>query len=243
MAYPSIFFNREQVLSQTLIQNSKNLSNEQITAAQQQLSQLTQALKNLTQTVSTLSQTTTTSVTDVNTQVNAALTTLQAAVSEASDQAVATSQTTLQSIPSQIKQVSEQLMQDTQQTMIAHQRQLNRLYRLGLTAWVVTALGIFAAIGLFGYHYYLGKQVYQAQQQLDTLQHYISRTPLEVKAFSMMDIYPNKHNPDGVIIMPKNQLTAYWTKSEANNKILLLTPPDNSMLPTPAQQNRSSKQK
>jgi hemin uptake protein HemP len=184
-----------------------------------------------------LSQTITTSVTDVNTQVNASLTALQAAVSKASDQAVATSQTTLQSIPSQVKQVSEQLMQDTQQVMIAHQRQLNRLYRLRLTAWVVTVLAIFAAIGLFGYHYYLSKQVFQAQQQLDTLQQYIDQTPLQIKALSMVNISATQDKRGAVLLIPKNQLTADWWISPTGEKILLVTPS------TPTQQNKSFKQK
>lgn len=118
----------------------------------------------------------------------------------------------MQTIPEQMKILSQQIITDTKQAINEHQYQLKQIQQTGRIAVMFIAIAILFAIGLFAYNYYLVSQVSTAQRRFDTLQQYISQTPIQSQALSMIDIYQNDGKEGGILITPKNQQTAFWGK-------------------------------
>ena len=119
--------------------------------------------------------------------------------------------------------ISQQVITDTKKAVSEHQQHLTFLNKLRMRATLFTLFEILVAAALFGYNYYLGNQVYQTQQRLDTLQAHISQTPLEAQALSMVSLYTNQGKEGGVLITPKNQQTAFWGNNQRGEKTLLVT--------------------
>ena len=92
-----------------------------------------------------------------------------------------------------------------------------------MRATLFTLFEILVAAALSGLNYYLGNQVYQTQQRLDTLQAHISQTPIEAQALSMVNLYQNNGKEGGILITPKNQQTAFWGNNQQGEKTLLVT--------------------
>ena len=168
----------------------------------------------LTETVSHMVTSISEQVVSSQTRVNDHLENLTQTVEEASHTAANQSKTILQTIPQAMTTISQQVITDTQKAVTEHQQHLKFLNKLGMRATLFTLFEILVAAALFGYNYYLGNQVYQTQQRLDTLQAHISQTPIEAQALSMVNLYTNQGKEGGVLITPKNQQTAFWGNNQ-----------------------------
>ena len=212
-------------LSKGLVENLQNLSSEQIKQAQSQINLLIQHLNLLSQSVAQQSQAISNQIESTKTTVISDLQALGQTVSHESDNVINQSKTALQTIPEQMKILSQQIITDTKQAINEHQYQLKQIQQTGRIAVMFIAIAILFAIGLFAYNYYLVSQVSTAQRRFDTLQQYISQTPIQSQALSMIDIYQNNGKEGGILITPKNQQTAFWGKNQSNEKTLLVTSP------------------
>ena len=208
-----------------LVENLQNLSSEQIKQAQSQINLLIQHLNLLSQSVAQQSQAISNQIEITKTTVISDLQALGQTVSHESDNVINQSKTAMQTIPEQMKILSQQIITDTKQAVNEHQYQLKQIQQTGRIAVMFIAIAILFAIGLFAYNYYLVSQVSTAQRRFDTLQQYISQTPIQSQALSMIDIYQNDGKEEGILITPKNQQTAFWGKNQSNEKTLLVTSP------------------